>query len=66
MEASDDGQAKMGQSSVKRGEKLVRRAGKDPARETVVHVRKAARERAARERAAMPDTTRERGVEQTP
>jgi len=61
MEASDDGQAKMGESSVKRGDKLVRRTGKDPARETAVHVRKA-----ARERAAMPDTTRERGVERTP
>ena len=61
MEASDDGEATMGQSSVKRGEKLVRRAGKDPARETAVHVRKA-----AREREEMSDTTSERGVERTP
>ena len=61
MEASDDGEAKMGQSNVKRREMLVRRAGKDPARETAVHVRKA-----AREREYMPDTISERGVERTP
>jgi len=53
MEASDDGEAEIDQSNVKRREKLVRWAAKDPAAQVI---------KAARERREMPDTISERGL----